>query len=229
MPGVFLNDNAGICIFTRYIEIVLMEDMFDGGRKLPLVEDFYSIQGEGYHTGKAAYFIRLGGCDIGCSWCDAKFTWDRNLHQLADTEGIVVRASSLPAKAVVVTGGEPSAYPLDYLCSRLKDNYIKTYLETSGAYSLTGKWDWICLSPKKNSPPKPEIYKSADELKIIVSDISDLKWAEENSGRVGKSCRLYLQPEWSRYENIISPLVDYVKKYPEWSVSLQVHKFMHIP
>lgn len=206
-----------------------MEDVFDGGRKLPVVEDFYSIQGEGYHTGKAAYFIRLGGCDIGCSWCDAKFTWNRDMHPLAETDDIIARALLLPARSVVVTGGEPSAYPLDYLCSRLKDNYIETYLETSGTNLLTGVWDWICLSPKQNSPPQPRIFKSAGELKMIVSDVSDLKWAEENASKVDKSCLLYLQPEWSKFEKIISTVVDYVKENPVWNISLQAHKFMHIP
>ena len=206
-----------------------MADIFDGGRRLPLVEDFYTLQGEGYHTGKAAYFIRLGGCDIGCSWCDAKFTWNMNLHSLIETDTIVERAISFPAKSVVVTGGEPSSYPLDYLCRKLKDHSVTIYIETSGAYPLTGDWDWICLSPKKQSRPQPEIFKRADELKVIVYDVSDIEFAEENAGKVGKNCRLYLQPEWSQYENIISDVVDYVKLNPEWSISLQAHKFMHIP
>lgn len=206
-----------------------MEDIFKGGRRLPLVEDFYTIQGEGYHTGKAAYFIRLGGCDIGCSWCDAKFTWNMNLHPLVDTDSIVERAASFPAKSVVVTGGEPSSYPLDYLCQKLKDHAVATYLETSGAYPLTGQWDWICLSPKKQNRPQQEIFKRADELKVIIYDVSDIEFAEESADKVGKSCKLYLQPEWSRYENIISAVVDYVKEKPAWNISLQAHKFMHIP
>jgi 7-carboxy-7-deazaguanine synthase len=206
-----------------------MEDVFEGGKKLPLVEDFYTIQGEGYHTGKAAYFIRLGGCDIGCSWCDAKYTWNRHLHPLVDTGEIVQRALSYPARSVVVTGGEPSSYPLDYLCEMLKENGIETFIETSGAYPLTGEWKWICLSPKKQSPPQPEIYKKADELKVIVFDSSDLEWAEENALLVSGNCRLYLQPEWSRYDKIVSSVVEYVKNNPRWNISLQAHKFMHIP
>jgi 7-carboxy-7-deazaguanine synthase len=211
------------------LNILQMDDVFEGGMKLPLVEDFYTIQGEGYHTGKAAYFIRLGGCDIGCSWCDAKYTWNRHLHPLVDTREIVKRALSFPARSVVVTGGEPSTYPLDYLCEMLKENDIETFVETSGAYPLTGKWDWICLSPKKQSPPQNDIYEKADELKVIVFDGSDLKWAEENSVLVGSHCRLYLQPEWSQYDNIVSLVVNYVKENPRWNISLQAHKFMHIP
>jgi 7-carboxy-7-deazaguanine synthase len=206
-----------------------MEDLFEGGKKLPLVEDFYTIQGEGYHCGKAAYFIRLGGCDIGCSWCDAKFTWNRHLHPLVNADEIIRRALSYPARSVVVTGGEPSTYPLGYLCDKLKGNAVETYVETSGAYPLTGKWDWICLSPKRQSPPQADIYKKADELKVIVFDKSDIDWAENNAGLVRSQCRLYLQPEWSQYENIISTIVGYVKENPKWNISLQAHKFMHIP
>lgn len=193
------------------------------------MEDFYTIQGEGYHTGKAAYFIRLGGCDIGCNWCDAKFTWNRHLHPIVNTDEIITRALSFPSKSVVVTGGEPSAYPLDYLCSRLKDNLVKTYVETSGSYPLTGIWNWICLSPKRQSMPLPQIFKKADELKVIICEKDDLKWAEENRKKVLKSCKLYLQPEWSQYEKNISAVVDYVKAHPEWNISLQAHKFMNIP
>jgi 7-carboxy-7-deazaguanine synthase len=212
-----------------WLNIQLMDEIFEGGRKLPLVEDFYTIQGEGYHTGKAAYFIRLGGCDIGCSWCDAKFTWNRHLHPLVITDEIINRAIGFPSRSVVVTGGEPSAYPLDYLCTSLREKGVATFVETSGAYPLTGSWDWICLSPKKNSPPLTEIYKRADELKVIIHDTDDIGWAEENASRVGKSCLLYLQPEWSRYEKIIGEIVDFVKENPSWLISLQAHKFMHIP
>jgi 7-carboxy-7-deazaguanine synthase len=206
-----------------------MEEVFEGGMKLPLVEDFYTIQGEGYHMGKAAYFIRLGGCDIGCSWCDAKFTWNRHLHPVVATDEIIARALSYPARAVVVTGGEPSAYPLGYLCDNLRKNSIETYVETSGAYPLSGSWNWICLSPKKQTPPRDEIYRKANELKVIVFDSSDLEWAEKNSKLVGDHCMLYLQPEWSKYETVISDVVDYVKNNPQWKISLQAHKFMHIP
>ncbi len=204
-------------------------DLFAGGKKLPLVEDFYTIQGEGYHTGKPAYFIRLGGCDVGCNWCDAKFTWKPELHPLIMTDDIIRRAESFPARAVVVTGGEPTLYPLDYLCGELKRRSVETYLETSGAYSLTGTWDWICLSPKRKSPPNYAIYEKADELKVIIHDKEDLVWAEKNASLVRKECRMYLQPEWSRYEQIIPVIVDYAKSNPRWNISLQAHKFMHIP
>ncbi len=206
-----------------------MDDLFEGGRKLPLVEDFYTIQGEGHHTGKAAYFIRLGGCDSGCSWCDARYTWNRELHPLVPADEIIGRASHHRAGSVVVTGGEPSLYPLDYLCSRLKEHGIKTFVETSGSAFLTGEWDWICLSPKKQDPPVAGMYEKADELKVIICNESDLEWAETNARKVSRSCLLYLQPEWSRYEKIIPAVVDYVKENPGWMVSLQAHKFMRIP
>ena len=199
------------------------------GTQLPLVEEFYTLQGEGYHTGKAAYFIRIGGCDVGCSWCDTKFSWQADLHPLTDTLKIVDNAVSYSAKAVVVTGGEPLSYNLDILCKGLKEHNVETYLETSGAYPLSGIWDWICLSPKKNLPPVPEIYSKADELKMIVQKEADFEWAEINRKKVSKNCKLFLQPEWSRYKEIIDPLVEYVKQHPEWQISLQAHKFMHIP
>lgn len=204
-------------------------DIFDGGKKLPLVEEFYTIQGEGHHTGKAAYFVRLGGCDIGCAWCDTKFSWDRNLHPLVSTWQIIENAAQYPAKAVVVTGGEPSMYPLDYLCDGLKGAGLETFIETSGTYELTGKWDWICLSPKLHQPPVNNIQGRANELKVIISHEAELKWAEENARLVNRDCLLYLQPEWSRYPEIIPVLVEFVKNNPAWKISLQSHKFMKIP
>jgi 7-carboxy-7-deazaguanine synthase len=202
---------------------------FMEGKKLPLVEEFYTIQGEGAQAGKAAYFIRLGGCDVGCCWCDTKFSWDPDLYPAVDTDKIIANALNTAAKAVVVTGGEPLMYNLEYLCNKLSANQVVTFLETSGAYPLTGKWDWICLSPKKFSPPLPAIYLLAHELKVIIQTVADFSWAEENAGKVGKQCRLFLQPEWSQYEKIIPRIVDYVKTHPEWNISLQIHKFMHIP
>jgi organic radical activating enzyme len=204
-------------------------DHFEDGRLLPLVEEFYTIQGEGFHTGKAAYFIRLGGCDIGCSWCDTKFSWDSRLHPLMKADEIVKQALSTGAGSVVVTGGEPLMYNLDYLCRKLKEHNITTYLETSGAYPLSGEWDWICLSPKQYSNPKEDIYKLADELKVIIQTVADFKWAEESARKISGSCKLYLQPEWSQYDKILPRIIDYVKVHPEWNVSLQAHKFMHIP
>jgi organic radical activating enzyme len=207
------------------------ESKFDdyGGQKLPLVEQFYTIQGEGYHMGKPAYFIRIGGCDIGCHWCDSKLTWDPAVHPLVDIEDIKRSVAGTPAKSIVVTGGEPSLYNLDPLCKTLKPLGVKTFLETSGTGDLTGRWDWVCLSPKKQSPPEKVFYNKADELKVIIFDEGDIIWAEEAAKLVNSECRLYLQPEWSRYETIIPAVVEFVKKNPQWNVSLQAHKFMHIP
>jgi organic radical activating enzyme len=199
------------------------------GSTLPLVEDFYSVQGEGYHTGKAAYFLRLGGCDVGCSWCDTRFAWDPDLHPVTATESIIDRVIASSADSVVVTGGEPLMYNLDLLCRGLRAGNIKTFLETSGAYPLSGEWDWICLSPKRNMPPVPGIFKMAHELKVIVCDESDFDWAEQCSRQVGSGCMLFLQPEWSVYEKIIHMVVNYVKQNRRWMISLQAHKFMKIP
>ena len=204
-------------------------EILENGRLLPLVEDFYTLQGEGYHMGKPAYFIRLGGCDIGCKWCDAKFTWNPKTYPPTPVGEIVARASSFPAQAAVITGGEPSLYPLDYLCSELKKKDIKTFIETSGGYPLSGIWDWICLSPKKQHPPVDNIHQRANELKVIIEHTDDLLWAEENAAKVGNSCLLYLQPEWSKYKQIIEPLVEYAKQHPKWNLSIQAHKFMNIP
>jgi len=199
------------------------------GRALPLVEEFFSIQGEGFHTGKAAWFIRLGGCDVGCSWCDTPFSWNADLHPMIDTDTIIEKALNSGTDSVVVTGGEPLMWDLDYLTSGLKKNKISTFIETSGACPVSGKWDWICLSPKKNIPPGEEICRIADELKIIIEDKDDLEWAEKYRLLVSIKCRLYLQPEWSRFEKVIPEIVDFVKKNPVWRISLQVHKYMHIP
>ncbi len=199
------------------------------GRKLPLVEEFFSLQGEGYHTGRAAYFIRLGGCDVGCSWCDSRFSWNSYLHPMVDTDAIIGRIVKSGTDSVVVTGGEPLMWNLEYLCSGLRKKKILIFIETSGAYPLSGKWNWICLSPKRNMPPVNEIYKVADELKVIIQDKNDFKWAEKNRGMVSSKCQLYLQPEWSRFETIIPEIVEYIKINSIWRISLQVHKYMHIP
>jgi 7-carboxy-7-deazaguanine synthase len=199
------------------------------GRLLPLMEEFYTIQGEGFNTGKAAYFIRLGGCDVGCHWCDVKESWDASIHPLTPTEKIIENASGFPGKAVVVTGGEPLQYNLDLLTRELKKSGIQTFIETSGAYPLSGDWDWICLSPKKTMPPLPEIFSKADELKIIVYNQNDLEWAEKNAALVKQNCLLFLQPEWSRRNEMMPKIVDYVQRHPRWMVSLQTHKYMNIP
>lgn len=197
--------------------------------KLPVIEKFYSIQGEGYNTGKPAFFIRIAGCDIACSWCDTKFSWNNNSEWLMTVDEIVEIASKFPAKAVVVTGGEPLCYNLDYLCEKLKMNKIETFLETCGAYNLSGKWDWICLSPKKQNPPLVEIYNKANELKVIIQCADDFIWAEQIANKVNKICKLFLQPEWSKFGEIIDEVVEYVKANPKWNISIQAHKYMHIP
>jgi organic radical activating enzyme len=199
------------------------------GTSLPVVEEFFSLQGEGFQTGKAAYFIRLGGCDIGCNWCDSRFAWNPDLHPVVETKEIVERVVRSGANSVVVTGGEPLTWSLDFLCQGLKKENINTYIETSGAYPLSGVWDWICLSPKKNMPPVSEICIIADELKVIIQDKSDFEWAERYHGMVSNDCRLYLQPEWSRFEIIVPDIVEYIKNNPIWRISLQVHKYLHIP
>lgn len=203
--------------------------IFEGGRKLPLVEEFYTIQGEGYHTGKAAYFIRIGGCDVGCSWCDTKFSWNPNLHPVVPAEHIIEHVTAFPAAAVVVTGGEPLMVNLDYLTGLLRQKGIETFLETSGAYPLSGQWDWICLSPKKSAPPVEELFKQAHELKVIIETKEDIDWAVENGSRVKETCKLFLQPEWSQRETILPDIIEYVKQHPQWMISLQSHKYMRIP
>lgn len=203
--------------------------LFDGGNRLPLIEEFYTIQGEGFHTGKAAYFLRLGGCDVGCRWCDAKESWNPALHPPVAVGEIVTRAAATPARAVVITGGEPTLYPLGYLTGLLHEHDIETFLETSGTHPLSGSFDWICLSPKKQKPPLEENLLRADELKVIVESADDLTWAELNAKRVAPSCRLYLQPEWSRRVRVAPLIVDYVKEHPRWNISIQSHKYLRIP
>lgn len=202
---------------------------FCEGRRLPLVEDFYTIQGEGFHSGKPAYFIRLGGCDVGCSWCDAKYTWNPLSHPLVATDEIVERAASFEAQAIVITGGEPLLYPLDYLTQRLHEHGLEIFLETSGSHPLSGNFDWICLSPKRKQPPLPEAFAAASELKVIIETEDDLRWAEECAAKVGERCMLFMQPEWSRSEQMTPTIVEYVKAHPQWNISIQIHKFMHIP
>ena len=204
-------------------------ELLEGGRKLPLVEDFYTIQGEGYHSGKPAYFIRLGGCDVGCRWCDAKYTWNPKVFPPTPVETIGERASSCSAQAIVITGGEPLLYPLGELTRQLHAKGLEIFIETSGTNPISGEFDWICLSPKRQMPPLEEALRRADELKVIVQTKEDLEWAVECSKRVSRKCRLYLQPEWSVYEQIIGDIVEWVKQNPVWNISIQTHKFMHIP
>lgn len=205
------------------------QHLLDDGKLLPLMEEFYTIQGEGYNTGKAAYFIRIGGCDVGCHWCDVKESWDASLHPLTETPTIVSHVLDSKTPAVVVTGGEPLIYNLSFLTKELKLKNIQTFIETSGAYPLTGDWDWICLSPKKTMLPKLENYELAHELKIIVFNKHDFIWAEEQASKVGSKCHLYLQPEWSKSSEMLPLIVEYVKENPKWMISLQTHKYMNIP
>lgn len=201
----------------------------EDGNQLPLMEEFYTIQGEGYHTGKAAYFIRLGGCDVGCHWCDVKESWDASIHPLTSVDTIVQHADQHPAKTVVVTGGEPLIYNLDPLTKSLQERGIRTFMETSGAYPLSGHWDWICLSPKKFKAPRKDVLEAAGELKVIVFNKSDFQWAEEHAAQVSPSCKLYLQPEWSKAAEMTPLIIDYVMNNPKWEISLQTHKYLNIP
>lgn len=205
-----------------------MKDIFEGGKKLPLIDEFYTLQGEGFHFGKAAYFIRIGGCDIGCHWCDTKYSWRADKDKLIDVNILVKNVTSTKANTIVVTGGEPLTYELDILTEKMNNANIQTFIETSGAYKLTGKWNWICLSPKKNAPPTEEIIPLSNELKVIIFDQSDFEWAEKYAALVNENCKLYLQPEWS-HRNALTPLiVEYIKNDPKWNISIQAHKFLKI-
>ena len=196
---------------------------------LPIMEAFYTLQGEGYNNGKAAYFIRLGGCDVGCVWCDVKESWDAEAHPLKTIDNIVGEALQHKGRMVVVTGGEPLMYNLNALTETLHNKGFYNCIETSGAYSLSGKWDWICVSPKKFKAPLPETLAHAHELKIVVYNKSDFEWAETHAKLVPSSCKLYLQPEWSKFDGMMPLIVDYIKENPRWQTSLQTHKFMRIP
>ncbi len=196
---------------------------------LPLMEDFYTIQGEGFYQGHAAYFIRLGGCDVGCVWCDVKESWDATLHPRVSISTMVQRAKASGAKLAVVTGGEPAMYDLLQLTNSLAAAGLQTNIETSGAYPISGKWDWVCFSPKKFKIPHPSVYFTADELKVIVYNKSDFSWAEEFAQKVRPDCKLFLQPEWSKEKEMLPLILDYVKSDPKWRISLQVHKYMNIP
>lgn len=193
------------------------------------MEAFYTLQGEGFHQGKAAYFIRLAGCDVGCHWCDVKESWDENLHPIVAVDKIVAEAKKHPARIAVITGGEPLIYPLEFITKTLRENGFLTHIETSGAHPLTGMWDWICLSPKKFKSPLPEILPVAHELKVIIFNKSDMEWAESYAQQVNPQCHLYLQPEWSRAKEMLPMMIDYVKNHPKWRISLQVHKYLEIP
>lgn len=198
-------------------------------RILSVMEQFYTIQGEGFHQGKAAYFIRLGGCDVGCVWCDVKESWDATKHPQKSIEEIIAGIKKYPAQIVVITGGEPLIYDLTELTSALQKLNYKTHLETSGAYPLTGTWDWVCFSPKKFKQPLSAVAQKADELKVVVYNKSDFAWAEENKKMVAPSCKLYLQPEWSKHDEMTAGIIAYIKEHPQWELSMQLHKFINVP
>ena len=210
------------------MDAITQDKMLAEGTLIPLMEAFYTIQGEGYHKGSAAYFIRVGGCDVGCHWCDVKESWNPNQHALTAVEGIITKAKKY-SDTIVVTGGEPLMWNMDHLTKGFKSLSMNTHIETSGAYPLSGHWDWFCLSPKKNKLPIDKAYDQADELKMIIHNFDDFRFAEEQSQRVGLDCKLYLQPEWSKREKMIPFIVDYVMKHTRWKVSLQTHKYLNIP
>jgi organic radical activating enzyme len=198
-------------------------------KKLPVMEQFYTIQGEGVHQGRAAYFIRLAGCDVGCVWCDVKESWEAGQYQELSVSEIVNALPPLQTKLVVITGGEPLMYDLTELTQHLQALHYKTHLETSGAYPLSGSWDWICFSPKKFKAPLAAVAEKADELKIIVYNKSDFSWAELHAKTVNPACKLYLQPEWSREQEMVPHIVAYCKANPQWRISLQLHKYLRVP
>ncbi|HET9826605.1 MAG TPA: 7-carboxy-7-deazaguanine synthase QueE [Chitinophagaceae bacterium] len=199
------------------------------GSTLPVMEHFYTLQGEGFHQGRAAYFIRLGGCDIGCVWCDVKESWDAAKYPKYEAAKLITEAKKTPAEIVVITGGEPLMYDLIQFTETLQQAGYKTHLETSGAYRLTGTWDWICVSPKKFRAPLHDILPKADELKVVIFNKSDFDWAEEHAAKVSKHCKLFLQPEWDKAAQITPLIIDYIKAHPKWELSLQIHKYINVP
>ncbi len=200
----------------------------DMGGRLPVMECFYSIQGEGMHTGKAAYFIRLAGCDVGCHWCDVKESWDKEKHPLKEIEELVSGVKLSKAPIVVITGGEPTMYSLDELTKALKREGFAVHLETSGSYPITGKFDWVCVSPKKTKPPLKESLNIADELKVVVYNKDDFNWAEKNAQETAEKCNLFLQPEWGKANHVMHWITEYIKDNPQWRISLQTHKYLNI-
>jgi organic radical activating enzyme len=196
---------------------------------LPVMEHFYTLQGEGFHQGKAAYFIRLGGCDVGCVWCDVKDSWEAGKHPVRNVEDLIATVKETPAQIVVITGGEPLMHDLTYLTEQLHKAAFRTHMETSGSSPLSGSWDWITLSPKKFKAPLPEVVPHASELKIVIFNKSDFAWAEKWAALVSPQCKLYLQPEWSKAATVTPLIIDYIKANPQWQLSLQIHKYINVP
>ena len=195
--------------------------------KLPVMEKFYTIQGEGHYSGQPFYFIRLGGCDVGCHWCDVKESWDHNQHKFIEVDDLIKDAKEYTSN-VVITGGEPLMWNLSELTKRFKENNIKLHLETSGAYEMSGNWDWVCLSPKKKMLPKQEIYSQANELKVIIYNNDDFKFAIQESEKVSSECKLFLQPEWSKFYIMKDKIAQFVMNNKNWNISLQIHKYLEI-
>jgi organic radical activating enzyme len=218
--------------FTDYLDSIksnMPSTVLNSTEVLPLMEAFYTLQGEGMHQGRAAYFIRLGGCDVGCHWCDVKESWDVAAHPKVAIAEIISQAKVFAGRLAVITGGEPAMHNLEGLTAHLKMEGFETNIETSGVYALTGTWDWVCFSPKKFKAPHPSIYQSANELKVVIYHKSDLEWAQTHAAKVGANCQLYLQPEWSKSDEILPFIIDYIKDNPSWRISLQVHKYLDIP
>jgi 7-carboxy-7-deazaguanine synthase len=207
----------------------MQTEIVDTATALPVMEAFYTIQGEGFHQGKAAYFIRLGGCDVGCVWCDVKESWDADKHPRVPITNIVGDALKHPGRLAVVTGGEPLMHDCARLTTALHDAGFVTNIETSGSYPLSGEWDWICLSPKKFKAPLPEVLPVANELKVVIYHKSDFEWAEKYASMVSEDCKLFLQPEWDKSETVTPLIIDYIKQHPKWEFSLQIHKYIHVP
>lgn len=224
MASIFKDYEVSLHAMTKSEK----QELIAQGLLLPLMEEFYTIQGEGFHKGTAAYFIRLGGCDVGCHWCDVKESWVAELHPPTMADAIVENAAKY-SNTIVITGGEPLMWNMKPLTSKLKEKGLQVHIETSGAYELTGTWDWICLSPKKLKLPTELVYEKANELKVIVYNKDDFKFAEEQAAKVNKDCILYLQPEWSKRDKVVPQIVDYVMANPKWKVSLQTHKYLNIP
>jgi len=200
----------------------------------PVMESFYTLQGEGAHQGRAAYFIRLGGCDVGCTWCDVKDSWDASNHPIYNVDEIIAKAEAemnnlASKKLAVITGGEPLLHQLDALTAALQAKGFETNMETSGSSPLSGHWNWICLSPKKFKQPLPEIVPLANELKVVVFNKHDFEWAESFAKQVSPTCKLYLQPEWDKKELVTPLIIDYIKAHPQWQLSLQIHKYINVP
>jgi len=208
---------------------MLIEEINITTKSLPVMEHFYTLQGEGFHQGKAAYFIRLGGCDVGCVWCDVKDSWDADKHPSWKIEDMVIEVKKTQAEIVVITGGEPLMHDLTELTCQLHAAGLRSHMETSGSSPLSGSWDWITLSPKKFKSPLPEVVHHANELKVVVFNKSDFLWAEKYAAEVSSQCKLYLQPEWEKAALVTPSIISYIKSHPQWQLSLQIHKYIHVP